>query len=416
MKLAIVGAGVAGLAAASRLVADHHVTVFERGSHAGGHARTERITLGRETFGVDTGFMVFNNATYPGFVAELTRLGVESQPTTMSFGVTDRVTGLEYGGESLAALFAQRRNLVRPAFLRMLADIVRFNRSAVASVEGVYRHATLAELVEGEGYSDAFRDSYLVPMGAAIWSASERAMADFPAAFFVRFFRNHGLLEPPSRQWQWRTIRGGSQRYVARLTAPFAERLRLGVAVREVRRAPAGVRVAWDGGHELFDEVVLACHADQALELLADATPHERRVLAAFPYAANDALLHTDVNVLPRARRAWASWNHSRETDRERPVSVTYDLSRLQGLATPTPLLLTLNDSGRIAPQHVLQRIRFEHPVFTRDSLGAQAQHAQVSGADRVHFCGAYWRNGFHEDGWVSGLAVARALVREAVA
>jgi len=416
MKLAIVGAGVAGLAAASRLHAEHDLTVLERATHAGGHARTEHVSFRSATVDVDTGFMVFNDATYPEFVAELTRLGVATQTTSMSFGVTDRVTGLEYGGESLAALFAQRRNLLRPTFLRMVADIVRFNRSAVALVEGAYRHATLAELVAGEGYSAAFRDSYLVPMGAAIWSASERAMAEFPAAFFVRFFRNHGLLEPPSRQWQWRTIRGGSQRYVTRLTAPFAERLRLGVAVREVRRAPAGVRVAWDGGHELFDEVVLACHADQALELLADATPQERRVLAAFPYAVNDALLHTDLNVLPRARRAWASWNHSREADRERPVSVTYDLSRLQGLATPTPLLLTLNDTGRVAHEHVLQRIRFEHPVFTPDSLAAQAQHSQVSGADRVHFCGAYWRNGFHEDGWVSGLAVARALVREAVA
>lgn len=416
MKLAIIGAGVAGLAAASRLVAEHEVTVFERDAHAGGHARTERITTPAGAVDVDTGFMVFNEATYPEFVRELARLGVESQPTTMSFGVTDRVTGIEYGGASWGALFAQRRNLLRPSFVRMVADIVRFNRTAASLVEGRYRDASLAELVEGEGLSATFRDSYLLPMGAAIWSASERALARFPAAFFVRFFRNHGLLEPPSRQLQWRVIRGGSQQYVSRLVAPFADRLRLGVAVREVRRVPDGVRVAWQGGHATFDEAVLACHADQALALLADPTPLERRVLGAFPYAHNDALLHTDVGVLPRARAAWASWNHSREPDRDRPVSVTYDLSRLQHLRTPTPLLLTLNDSGRIAPDHVLRRVRFEHPVFTRDSIAAQALHPQVSGADRVHFCGAYWRNGFHEDGWVSGLAVARAFAREAVA
>lgn len=416
MELAIIGAGVAGLAAASRLHASHSVTVYEAGAHAGGHTRTERVETAEGAFDVDTGFVVYNEATYPEFSAELTRLGVGTRPTSMGFSVTDRVTGLEYAGESLDALFAQRRNLLRPAFLRMIADIVRFNGSAAALEEGRYRDASLGELVAGERYSALFRDAYLLPMGAAIWSASEQAMERFPAAFFVRFFRNHGLLEPPTRQLRWRVVEGGSHRYVERLVTPFEDRIRLRTPVQRVRRVPGGVRVDFEGGHAMHDEVVLACHADQALALLADARPREREVLSAFPFQANDAVLHTDVSVLPRSRRAWASWNHSREPGRERAVSVTYDMSRLQGLRTRTPFLVTLNDPGRIAPERILRRIRFEHPVFTRDSIAAQARHGEISGADRVHFCGAYWRNGFHEDGWVSGIAVARAFERRAVA
>ena len=416
MKVAIVGAGVAGLAAASRLHAEHDITVFEAAGHMGGHTRTERVETREGAFDVDTGFVVYNETTYPEFTRELARLGVATQPTSMGFSVSDQVSGLEYGGESLNAVFAQRRNLVNPGFLRLLADIARFNRSAPALIERAYRDATLAELVEGERFSSLFRDAYLLPMGAAIWSASEQSMSEFPAAFFVRFFRNHGLLEPPGRQLRWRVVQGGSHRYVERLVAPFADRIRLRTAVREVRRMPGGVSVVWDGGRAVYDEVVLAAHADQSLRLIADPTPLERRVLSAFPYQVNDALLHTDTRVLPRARRAWASWNHAQERAPGRPVSVTYDMSRLQGLATPTPFLVTLNGEARIAPEAVLRRIRFEHPVFTRDSIAAQALHAEVSGADRLHFCGAYWRNGFHEDGWVSGLSVARAFEREAVA
>ena len=416
MKVAIIGAGVAGLAAASRLHAEHDITVFESAGHIGGHTRTERIETPEGAFDVDTGFVVYNETTYPEFTRELARLGVSTRPTSMGFSVSDRVSGLEYGGESLDAVFAQRRNLVNPRFLRLLADISRFNRTAPALIEGAYRDATLLELVEGERFSALFRDAYLLPMGAAIWSANEQAMAAFPAAFFVRFFRNHGLLEPPARQLRWRVVQGGSRRYVERLVAPFADRIRLRTPVREVRRMPGGVRVAWDGDQSMFEEVVLAVHADQSLSLLAQPTPLERRVLSAFPYQVNDAVLHTDTRVLPRARRAWASWNHSQERGPGHPVSVTYDMSRLQGLTTRMPFLVTLNGEERIEPEAVIRRIRFEHPVFTRGSLAAQALHAEVSGADRLHFCGAYWRNGFHEDGWVSGLSVARAFQREAVA
>ncbi len=361
---------------------------------------------------MDVGFMVYNETTYPNFVQMLARLGVESRASTMGFGVSDRRSGLEWCGTDLGGVFAQRRNLLRPSFLRMLADVLRFNREAPALAEREGPSLTLGELVARGGYSDAFRDHYLVPMGAAIWSAREADMLRFPALFFVRFFRNHGLLEPPDRQLRWRTIVGGSREVVRRLAAPFADRIRLRTPVVAVRRVPggAGVDVITARGPERFDAVVLATHADTSLKLLQEPTTAEREVLHAFPFQRNAALLHTDTRVLPRARRAWAAWNHHRPATPEAPVSVTYDLSLLQGHATRTPLLLTLNDAGTVDPPRVRHAIPFDHPVFTVDSIAAQARHAEISGADRIHYCGAWWRNGFHEDGVVSGLAVARAI------
>lgn len=410
MKVAIIGAGISGLTVASRLHPSHDITVFEAAEHVGGHTHTVRVDGPGGSHAIDTGFVVFNRATYPEFCALLERLGVASRETRMGFSVTDRRSGLEYGGETLDAVFAQRRNLLRPSFLRMLTDILRFNREAPGLVAGEFAHATLTELCDGAGFSQGFRDQYLLPMGAAIWSSSERTMREFPAAFFVRFFRNHGLLDPPARQPRWRTICGGSQAYVTPLIAPFAERVHTSMPVEQVRRTATGVEVRVGGDSRPFDEVVFATHADQTLRLLADATPREREILGAFPYQTNDAVLHTDTRVLPRRRRAWASWNYHVPADRSAPVSVTYHMSMLQGLQTPLPYLVTLNDTGRIAPEHVIRRLRFEHPIFTRDSLAAQQRHAEISGVDRVHFCGAYWRNGFHEDGVVSGLNVATAF------
>lgn len=415
MKVAIVGAGVSGLVAADALRHEHEITVFEAGAEPGGHSHTVRIATAEGMRDVDTGFVVFNHATYPEFRRLLERLGVASQPTSMGFSVTDRRSGIEYAGETLGGLFAQRRNLVRPAFLRMVSDVLRFNREAEALAERLGPEATLGELCAAGRLSDAFRDLYLVPMGAAIWSSNERDMLAFPARFFVRFFRNHGLLEPPARQLRWRVVSGSSKRYVEALVRPYADRLRLRTPVLGVRRVPDGVEVRTEGAAGRFDEVVFATHADRTLRLLADATPLEREVLSAFPYQRNEATVHTDASVLPRRRRAWASWNYHVPADRSQPVRVTYDMSRLQGLETPEPVLVTLNDPGTIAPEKVIARIPFDHPVFTPGSIAAQARHAEVSGSHRAHFCGAYWRNGFHEDGVVSGLAVARAFAREAV-
>ena len=450
LKIAVVGTGIAGLSAAAALHPDHELTLYEAEAQPGGHALTVDVpeadieaTLGHptgrelaertrrplavppsttspagtRTHAADLGFMVWNHHTYPGLKAMFEALGVETAPTSMGFSLSDVRTGLEYAGESLDGVFAQRRNLVRPSFLRMLLQIQRFNRLAPGWTRGAHAGASLGELLERERFSREFRDHYLVPMGAAIWSASEHDMLAFPAAFFVRFLQNHGMLEPPSRQFQWRVVTGGSRRYVQALTRPFADRIRLSTPVRRVTRTATGVNVATDHGTEHFDEAVLALHADQALAILADASPRERETLAAFPYRTNTAVLHTDTSLLPRSRRAWASWNYHVPADHGAPVGVTYDLSRLQHLATPAPLLLTLNDRGMAAPGRVLQRRSFAHPVFTRDSVAMQAQHAQRSGQDRVHFCGAYWRNGFHEDGLVSGRAVAgHILSRHALA
>lgn len=416
MKLAIVGTGVAGLTAAAELHSAHEITVFEAGAHVGGHALTLDVEHEGRTVPVDLGFMVFNATTYPNFVQMLERLGVESRETSMGFSVSDPGAGLEYCGTSLDGLFAQRRNLLRPSFLRMLADVLRFQREAAAAAGQDLGGLTLGEWVERGRYSREFRDHYLAPMGAAIWSASERDLLRFPALFFVRFFRNHGLLEPPNRQLRWRTVVGGSREYMSRLTAPFAHRIRLRTPVVSVRRVPGGtgVDVITPHGTERFDEAVLATHADTALRLLGTPSRAEREVLGAFRFQTNDAVLHTDTRVLPRNPRAWASWNYHLPGASARPVAVTYDVSRLQGLPGRTPLLVTLNDAGRIAPERVIARVPFDHPLFTLDSIAAQARHAEVSGADRVHFCGAWWQNGFHEDGVVSGLAVARALGRRA--
>ncbi len=426
MRIAIVGAGIAGLAAASRLCSTHDIIVYEADDHAGGHALTAhvpdadlRASLGlpapRAPHGIsypaDLGFMVWNTHTYPGLHTLFDALGVETAPTSMGFSVRDEASGLEYAGETFDTLFAQRRNLFRPAFWGMIRAIMRFNRMAPGWVAGAHADATLGELLERESLPREFRDHFLIPMGAAIWSASERDMAAFPAAFFVRFLANHGMLEPPSRQFRWRVMTGGSERYVAALTRPFADRIRLRTPVRVVRRTTGRVQIETDLGSETYDQVILALHADQARDVLADASPLEAAALDAFPYRMNEAVLHTDVDVLPRKRRAWASWNYHVPADRNAPVSVTYDLSRLQHLATPSPLLLTLNDQDRVAARHVLRRQRFAHPAFTRASIAMQARHAEVSGSNRVHFCGAYWRNGFHEDGYWSGVRVAETIL-----
>jgi uncharacterized protein len=410
LKVAVIGAGISGLTAASLLHPEHDVTVFESARHLGGHTHTVRVETADGAFDVDTGFVVFNQHTYPEFCALLARLGVGSRETRMGFSVSDRRGGLEYGGETLDAVFAQRRRLLDPSFLRMLAEIVRFNRAARGWVAGRFAHATLAELCEDAGLSAAFRDRYLAPMGAAIWSASERDLLSMPAAFFVRFFHNHGLLEPPSRQPRWRVVEGGSHAYVGALTRPFADRVHARTPVLAVRRGPDGVEVRLADGARSFDEVVFATHADQALRLLADATPREREVLGAFRFQRNDALLHTDTRVLPRARRAWSSWNYHVPADPGAPVSVTYDMTRLQGLAGPQRFLVTLNGAESVDPAHWIRRFTFEHPILDRAAVAAQARHGEISGVARAHFCGAYWRNGFHEDGVVSAQVVARAL------
>ncbi len=410
MKIAIIGTGISGLTAAWRLCRTHDLTLFEANDYVGGHTHTVEVEAGGQRHAVDTGFIVFNDWTYPNFIALLEQLGVASQPTTMSFSVRCERTGLEYNGESLNTLFAQRRNLFRPSFHRMIRDILRFNREAPALLDS-HRDLSLDAWLREGHYSQEFTDQYILPMAAAIWSAEPGIVGEMPARFFVRFFRNHGLLSVNDRP-QWRVIRGGSRTYVEALTAPFRDRIRLNCPVEWVRRHPTHVQVKpWGGPVERFDEVIIATHSDQALRLLADPATREWEILGAIPYQENEVVLHTDTHLLPRRKRAWAAWNYHLPAQPRERVAVTYNMNILQGLDTSATLCVTLNRGEAIDPAHVLYRTTYHHPVFTEAGVRAQTRRDEISGVNRTWYCGAYWRYGFHEDGVNSGLAVARGLL-----
>jgi predicted NAD/FAD-binding protein len=404
MKIAIIGSGIAGNVVAQRLHRAHDITVYEAASHIGGHTHTHSVEQAGRRYEVDTGFIVFNDRTYPHFIALLDELGVASQESSMSFSVRDEASGLEYNGTSLNTLFAQRRNLLRPSFLGMIRDILRFNRAASALLAERGAELSLRELLERGCYGRAFIEHYIVPMGAAIWSTDPASMLDFPARFFVGFLHNHGMLTVNDRP-VWRTIRGGSARYVEKLTAPFRERIRLDTPVEWMRRLPGGVIVKARGSEALrFDAAFLACHSDQALRLLADPSRIERDVLGAIPYQTNEAVLHTDTRLLPKQRLAWAAWNYHVLPESRGPVALTYNMNILQRLDAPMPLLVTLNRSEAIDPARVIKRITYHHPLFTPASVAAQARQRELNGARATYYCGAWWRNGFHEDGVVSAL------------
>ncbi len=399
MRVAIVGSGVSGLVAARLLHREHAVTVFEVDDRIGGHVHTWQLPAGGRSWAVDSGFIVHNERNYPHFSRLLATLGVATQASDMGFSLRCDRTGREYNGSSLGQLFVQRRNLLRPSFLRMLADIVRFNRQAPRALAG---EPSLGALLEAGRYSAAFREHYLVPMAAAVWSLPAAAVLEMPAAFLVRFFEQHGMLSLGARP-TWRVIQGGSQRYVEALVAPFRAHIRVATPVRRVRRLPERVDV--DG--EAFDRVVFACHSDQALALLADPSAAEREVLGALRYQRNEVVLHTDTQVLPRARAAWAAWNYRAGGPPEQPVCVTYDMNILQRLPAPETFCVSLNPTQPLAPGRVLGRVRYEHPLASREAVAAQGRRSAISGVRRTHYCGAYWGHGFHEDGMLSARAVA---------
>jgi len=404
MKIAVIGAGIAGNVAAYHLAREHEVTVFEAGAHIGGHAHTHEVEQAGRRYSVDSGFIVFNDWTYPNFIRLLDEIGVASQPSDMSFSVRDEKSGLEYNGTSLDGLFAQRRNLLRPSFWRMLRDILRFNREAPALLAQLGDDLTLGDYLAANAYSRRFLEAYIVPMGAAIWSTDPQNMLRFPARYFIRFFHNHGMLSIDARP-QWRVIRGGSARYVEALTAGIRDRVRLNTPVQSVRRLAGHVYVKARGHEaERFDAAFLACHSDQALAMLTDPTPLEREVLGAIPYQTNEAVLHTDARLMPSARRAWAAWNYHVLPEDSGRVALTYNMNILQSLAASEPFLVTLNRSDAIDPAKVVKRIRYEHPLYTRAGVAAQARQHEINGPLNTYFCGAYWRFGFHEDGVVSAL------------
>jgi len=404
MKIAVIGSGIAGNVAAWHLNRAHDITMFEAGAHVGGHTHTHEVEQAGQRYNVDTGFIVFNDWTYPNFIRLLDELGVASQPSAMSFSVRAEPSGLEYNGTSLDTLFAQRRNLLRPSFWRMIRDILRFNREAPALLTDAGDDPSLGDYLAKQRYSHEFIDHYIIPMGAAIWSTDPTTLQRFPARFFVRFFYNHGMLSVDQRP-QWRVIRGGSARYVERLTAPFRDRIRLNTPVEWIRRLPDRVLVKARGLEtERFDAVFMACHSDQALGLLADPSPLEQDVLGAIPYQENEAVLHTDTRLLPRSRRAWAAWNYHVLPEARERVALTYNMNILQSLEAPTPFLVTLNHSDAIDPARIIKRVSYHHPLFTPAGVAAQARHTEVNGPLHTYYCGAYWRNGFHEDGVVSAL------------
>jgi predicted NAD/FAD-binding protein len=407
MRVAIVGAGISGLVVAHLLHPEHAVTMFEANDYIGGHTNTIRVETPNQTHHVDTGFIVFNDRTYPNFDRLLGRLGVAWQPSTMSFGVSDGKGEFEYSSGSANGLFATRRHLVTPWFHRMVADLARFNRAARALLEQPEDDPSLGEWLERHRFSREFIERLIVPQVSAVWSADPRQRWRFPARFLAEFFDNHGMLSFRGRP-RWRTIRGGSARYVEALSGPFTERVRLSTPVQSVTRYADHVTVRSQGRQpEQFDHVVLALHSDQALSLLADASEAEHEILSAIPYQHNEAVLHTDVRMLPRRRRAWASWNYHLLPEPSGRSTVTYHMNRLQSLSAERELCVTLNRTEAIDPETVIRTISYAHPVFTQEGLKAQRRHEMISGNNRTSYCGAYWGSGFHEDGVVSALRVA---------
>lgn len=417
MKIAVVGTGVSGLVAAYLLHQDYDVTVFEAADYIGGHTNTLDVAVDGRTYAVDTGFIVFNDWTYPNFIYLLSRLGVESQPSDMSFSVKCERTGLEYNGTSLNTLFAQRCNLVRPSFYRMILDILRFNREAVSLLNQPEPGPSLGEYLESRRYSKEFVEQYIVPMGAAIWSASHDNMRAFPTRYLVQFFKNHGMLSVDDRP-QWRVIKGGSQRYVEKLVAPFRSRILLNSPVESIGRFQDFVEVranlqCREYRALRFDHVIIAAHSDQALAMLADPSPSEKEILGALRYQDNEAVLHTDTCLLPRRKLAWAAWNYHLLPVQPERVVVTYHMNRLQRLSAPCEFCVTLNYTHAINPARILRRISYHHPVHSLEAVAAQARHGEISGHNRTSYCGAYWGFGFHEDGVKSALAVCKLFGKD---
>ena len=424
MKIAIVGSGIAGNVAAYHLNKEHDITLFEQNSHIGGHTHTHTIDdavselkpaesnrdeLNGDKLNIDTGFIVLNDRTYPNFINLLEELDVDIQKTEMSFSVKCEQSSLEYNGNNLNTLFAQRSNLLRPKFYKMIADILRFNREATASINNSHKDQdinsiSLGDFLHNNNYSEIFVNKYIVPMGAAIWSTKPEDMFSFPARLFFNFFLNHGLLSVNNRP-QWYVIKGGSNCYVKKLIRGFEDKIRTDCPVEKIDRFENHVEIhTQKHGIEKFDYVFIASHSDQALNMLQHPSEIERATLAAIQYQKNEAVLHTDDSLLPVRRKAWASWNYHIPKDTRSNVALTYNMNILQGLKTDNTYCVTLNYTDQIDKKKIIKTIDYHHPIFTPESIIAQENHRLINGTNRTYYCGAYWRNGFHEDGVVSAI------------
>ena len=419
MNIAVVGTGISGLLAARLLCREHAVSVFEAGDYIGGHTATKPIEVAGKVWDIDTGFIVHNEVAYPNFIALMQKLGVATQDSPMSFSVKCERTGLEYCSSSLSTFFAQRKNLLSPAFWRMTLDIMRFNRESREVLKPGGELVTLGEYLEKNNYSREFLEWHILPLGAAIWSTDADTIKECPAQFFVRFFANHGFLQVKGRS-KWRTVSGGSHKYIELLCKPFREEIRLKCPVEKIERFEDRVELKFASGEtQTFDQVVIATHSDQALGMLADASETEREILGAIKYQPNEVVLHTDTSLLPENKRAWACWNyHILDAAKEAQVSsgrglttVTYNMNLLQNLqGAPVTFCVTLNRTGLIDPAKILRKYTYAHPLYTSGSVAAQGRWGEISGVRRTHYCGAYWGYGFHEDGVNSGLRVGKGF------
>ncbi len=414
-KVAIIGSGISGLTASYYLQHKYDITLFEANDYIGGHTATKTVTVDEGTFNIDTGFIVFNDWTYPNFIRLLEQINVESLATDMGFSVSCDQTGLEYSGESFATLFAQKRNIFSLKHWRMLKDIVTFNKEAKARFEQnkLDESITLGEFIQELGLSDQFRDKYLIPMGAAIWSSGLQEMLQFPALYFVRFFKNHGLLNINDRP-QWRVIKGGSNSYVEKLLAQLNITIKTSTPVTSIEQTEQGWSVIAQNGGDTqtnqFQHIIFACHSDTAGKLLPASASAQKSLLAQLPYKSNEVVLHTDTSLLPHKRSTWSSWNYRLRTESTQQATLSYDMNILQRLDCETRFVVTLNDTQAIDPNKILGSYHYDHPVYNLGSLSAQQQRATINGIDNLWFCGAYWYAGFHEDGVRSALDVANGL------
>ena len=412
MKIAIVGSGISGLTCAYILNRKHDITIFEKNDYIGGHTHTHKIVYGGRELYIDSGFIVYNERTYPNFIEILDQLGVERQLTRMGFSVKSEKNDLEYAGHSLNGLFAQRSNLFRPSFIRILQSMSRFNSEARIDLNILDSKITLGEYLNSKNYPDEFIQYYIIPIGAAIWSTIPHKMMDIPAVFFIRFFDNHGLLQILNRP-NWWVISGGSKKYVEKMIQGFENKIRLSSPVKNVKRDSDNITVKFGSGSlesENFDSIIFATHSNQSLAMLDSPSTEEREILSAIKYQKNDAILHYDDSILPRRRNAWSSWNYLLDKEQDKAVALTYNMNILQSIKSDRTFCVSLNSGDLIDQSKVIKNLNYDHPLFTVSSIDAQSRKYEISGKNNTYYCGAYWRNGFHEDGVISGLDVCKSF------
>ena len=408
MNIAIIGSGISGLTAGYLLSRKNNITVFEKNDYIGGHTHTHLLEYKNKSYSVDSGFIVYNERTYPNFIKILDQLNVKRQITRMGFSVKSELNNLEYAGHSLNGLFAQRSNLLKPSYLNMLKSMLRFNRQSRKDLTQLSPHLTLGQYLGNNNYPETFIKNFIIPIGAAVWSTKPTDMMDMSAVFFIRFFENHGMLQIIDRP-NWWVIKNGSKSYVKGITKPYHDKIRLSTPVLSVERVDSKIKIRSgqnNASEEFFDAVVFATHSNQSLRLLKDPSKFENEILGAIPYQNNKAILHYDDSILPKRKNAWSSWNYLLDQDKNKPVSLTYNMNILQGIDCERTFCVSLNSEELIDPKKILKRLDYEHPLFNIKGLEAQKRKREISGINNTYYCGAYWRNGFHEDGVVSALDV----------